>query len=191
MPDPEHLPFDEAEFSHSKAPDAVPESGIMGRWVNGIGIVFAIGILISAAILFVEVILRYVFNNPTTWAHETVVFLNACAFIFGGLYAAALDKHIRVVLFYDRLRHGLRRGFDVVISLVCMISCAFFAWAAWQSVKRAVWTPQGTFRLETSGSAWNPPYPGLLKVFLFAILLALAVQFIVLAVNYARSKGND
>lgn len=56
-------------------------------------------------------------------------------------------------------------------------------------MKRAAWTPAGEFRLETSGSAWNPVYPGLLKVFLLVVLVALALQFVVLAINYARGTA--
>lgn len=176
---------------HREQPEAIPESGHLGKSIQNVGILFAVGILISAALLFFEVIMRYAFNSPTTWVHETVVFLNASAFVFGGLYAAALDKHIRVVIFYERLKSGLRRSFDIGISVACLIASGFFAWASWQSVKRAAWTPQGEFHLETSGSAWNPPYPGLLKIFLFVILILLAVQFAVLALNYARAKGKD
>lgn len=167
-------------------PGADPHAGPMGRAINAAGIIFAIGILCSAGILFLEVVLRYVFNKPTSWAHETVIFINACAFVFGGLYVAARNAHIRVVLLYDALSAGWRRGFDVVISLICAIASAFFAWAAWQSVKKAAWTPQGDFRLETSGSAWNPPTPGLLKVFLFVVLILMTLQFAVFAVSYLR-----
>ncbi len=168
---------------------AAPVSGAMGRVVDRVGTLFALAILASAAILVVEVVLRYVFNAPTIWAHETVIFLTATSFVFGGLFVAARDAHIRVVLIYDQLTGPLRRVFDVAISLACLVSTAFFAWAAWQTVLKAAWTPQGDFRLETSGSAWDPPTPGLLKVFLFAILVVMAVQFVVLAVNYARGAA--
>lgn len=179
------------DLVHRNEPVASPHSGRFGKGIYSAGIVFAIGILISAVLLFYEVILRYVFNSPTTWVHETVVFLNASAFIYGGLYAAAIDKHIRVVLFYERLKPGMHRVFDIGISLSCLIASLFFAWAAWQSVKRAAWTPQGEFRLETSGSAWNPVYPGLMKIFLFVILILLAVQFAIIAINYVRARGED
>lgn len=182
-------PLSAAEAALHRDPGAAPESGALGRAINALGVVFAIGILCSAGILFAEVILRYVFNRPTVWAHETVIFLNACAFVFGGLYVAARDAHIRVVIFYDNLRPMVRRWFDVAISLACALSSGFFAWAAWKSVEKAAWTPQGAFRLETSGSAWNPPTPGLLKIFLFVILVVLTVQFVLLALNYLRGRG--
>lgn len=180
-----------SEDTESRAPEPglggpAPEAGAMGRVIDRLGLVFALAILCSAGILGLEVVLRYVFHAPTVWAHETVIFLTAISFVFGGLYVAARNAHIRVVLIYDALPPRLRRRFDVAISVACLLSTAVFAWAAWQSVKRAVWTPAGDFRLETTGSAWDPPTPGLLKVFLFLILIAMAVQFAVLAWNYAR-----
>lgn len=182
-------PLTRAEEVLHKDPGADPSSGLLGKLINEGGVVFAFGILCSAGILFLEVILRYVFDKPTSWAHETVIFLNACAFVFGGLYVAARNAHIRVVLIYDALSDGTRRWLNAVISIICAVSSAFFAWAAWKSVEKAAWTPQGDFRLETSGSAWNPPTPGLLKVFLFIILVVMTLQFTVQAVNYMRGRS--
>lgn len=173
----------------SSAPKgADPHSGALGRVINGMGIVFALGILGSAAILVLEVFLRYVLNKPTIWAHETVIFLNAMAFVFGGLYAAARDTHIRVVLLYDYVSKPARRVLNIWISLACFAATSVFAWAAWQGVKRAIWTPAGDFRLETSGSAWNPPTPGLLKLFLLFVLIVMAVQFLIFAISYFARK---
>ena len=167
----------------------IPEAGALGRWIDRGGLLFAIGIVVSMLILIQEVFLRYVFNSPTNWAHETTVFLSAIAFIYGGLYCAARDRHIRVVLIYDAIGPRLRRTFDVVISGICMASSAMFAWAAWLMVERAAWAPTGEIRLERSGSAWDPVYPGLVKIFLMLVLGVMAVQFLVLAVNYARGRS--
>jgi len=156
---------------------AIPEAGAFGRWIDRVAILPALGLVASMLILIQEVILRYVFNSPTIWAHETTVFL-----------CASRDRHIRVVLIYDILPPRIRRLFDIVISTVCALSAGAFAWAAWQMVKRAAWRPDGSFRLETSGSAWNPPYPGILKILLMIALAVMAVQFVILAVNYARAR---
>lgn len=170
---------------------AVAEAGWLGIWVDRAGIIFAIGIILSMLILIQEVFLRYVLNSPTSWAHETTIFLCAVAFVYGGLYCAARNTHIRVVIIYDYVPAKFRRVLDIIISLVSAISALFFAWAAWFMVKRAVFEPGGSIRLETSGSAWNPPTPALLKVFMLVVMLVLAVQFLILAVNYARGKTSD
>ncbi|WP_417689378.1 TRAP transporter small permease subunit [Roseibium sp.] len=167
---------------------AIPETGVLGRWIDRGGIVFAIGIVLSMLILLNEVLLRYLFDAPTIWAHETTIFLCGAAFIYGGLYCTVRDRHIRVVLIYDALPPGFRRIFDVIISLVCAAASAMFAWAAWLMVQRAAFRPDGSFRLERSGSAWDPVFPGLIKVFLLVVLAAMAVQFLILAVNYARGR---
>ncbi len=161
---------------------------MLGRVIDRLGIVFAIGIIAAMLILIQEVVLRYFFNSPTIWAHETTVFLAGVAFIFGGLYCTARDSHIRVVLIYDQLGPRLRRVFDIVISIVCALAAAMFTWAGWIMVSRAAFTPAGDFRLERSGSAWDPIYPGVIKVFLMVVLGVMTVQFVILAINYARGR---
>lgn len=179
---------DAVEFEPAARKPSVPEAGLLGRGIDRLAIVFALCFLVSMAILIFEIFMRYVLTAPTLWAHETTIFLCAIAFVYGGVYCASHDRHIRVVLIYDAVGPRIRRALDVVISLVCFFSAAFFAYAAWLMVRRAVWAPSGDIRFERTGSAWNPPTPALLKLFLLAMLVVLGVQFLVLAYNYARRK---
>jgi TRAP-type C4-dicarboxylate transport system permease small subunit len=164
-------------------------SGLYGKIVEKIGTVFAIGFLASMSVLIIEIVMRHVFDSPTLWAHETTTFLCGIGFVFGGLFCASRDKHIRVVIIYDIAGPKLRRFLDITISLICAVASGFFAWAAWLMVGRAAFAPDGTIRLETSGSAWNPPFPSLLKIFLLIVMVALTIQFVILAVNYMRGLG--
>ncbi|BDA83627.1 hypothetical protein Sa4125_11690 [Aureimonas sp. SA4125] len=170
--------------------DTVPEAGALGRGIEWIGYIFAAAIVASAAALLFEIFMRYVLNSPTNWVHETSIFLCAIAFIYGGLFCAARDSHIRVVLIYDALGPRLRVVFDVIIYIISAISAAFFAWASWLMVATSFWNPNGTFHMEGTGSAWNPPTPALLKGFLLIVMIVLSIQFIVLAVNHARRRGS-
>lgn len=167
---------------------AIPEAGALGRLIDRLGIVFAIGIVLAMLILIQEVVLRYVFNAPTIWAHETTVFLCGIAFIYGGLYCSARNSHIRVVVLYDFVPRKVRRVLDVLISLVCAVCAGFFTWAAWIMVQRAAFLPDGALRLERSGSAWDPIYPGLLKILMLVTLGVMTVQFLILSYNYARKS---
>lgn len=170
---------------------AVPEAGLLGRIVDKAGYIFAVGIVAAAFILLMEVFLRYIFNAPTIWAHETTVFLCGIAFVFGGLYCTCRNTHIRVVLLYDHFSPRRRRVADIVISLVSALASGFFAYAAYHMVERAVVTPSGEIRLETTGSAWSPPTPALIKIFILVVMILLVVQFLVLAVNYAKRSAKD
>ena len=169
---------------------AIPEAGWLGRGIDAGGYIFAAGIGLSAIILLSEVFLRYVLNAPTVWAHETTTFLCGISFLYGGLFCASRDSHIRVVLLYDLLPPRGRRAMDVVISLASALAAAFFAYAAWLMVGNALWSPGGDLHLERSGSAWNPPTPALVKTFLLVMLVLLTLQYIVLAVNYARRPAS-
>ncbi|MBO6808620.1 TRAP transporter small permease subunit [Thalassospira sp.] len=175
--------------------EALSEAGWLGRVITVAARGFAVCILAAMAILVMEVFLRYVFNRPTIWAHETSIFLSAVTFIFGGLYCVARNTHIRVVLIYDVVRASLRHLLDVVISIACLGASLFFAWASWLMVKKAMFRPDGSFFLETTGSAWNSPAPAVLKIFLFCVLVAMSLQFLILTFNYARGckapKGHD
>ena len=163
-----------------------PEAGRFGLVIERIGYVFATAIVLAALILIYEIFMRYVLGSPTKWVHEASIFLCAIAFLYGGLFCASRNSHIRVVLIYDVLPPRLRRVFDVVIYVTSAISALFFAYAAWLVVKLAFWTPSGAFRMETTGSAWNPPTPAILKLFLFLVMIGLAIQFLILAFNHAR-----
>lgn len=172
--------------NHDSEPSSPPEAGFLGRAIVAGGRLFAICLIAAMAILNGEVLLRYLFNSPTIWAHEATIFLCAVTFVYGGLYCTARNSHIRVVLLYDQMKGHYRKILDALISVVCAVSSGLFAWASWLMVERAVFRPDGSIRLETSGSAWNPPTPALLKLFLLLVLTLMAVQFAVLAVNHAR-----
>lgn len=168
--------------------EPIPEAAFLGVVIGKVSDFFALMIWVAAIILVTEVFLRYVFNAPTIWGHETVVFIIACSFIFGGLLVATRDRHIRVVIIYDILPPKARRMMNIFISFSCFLSTLLFSWAIWIAVKRAIFTPQGDFRVERSGSAFNAPYPGLLRVFLFVVMLLLTLQFLILTINYFRKK---
>ena len=173
------------------SPETLAQAGWLGRLISSFARVFAVGILIAVVILLMEVFLRYVFNAPTLWAHEATTFLSAITFIFGGLFCVARNSHIRVVLVYDAVGPRVRRGLDIIISIACLGASVFFAWAAWLMVKKAIFRPDGSLFLETSGSAWNSPTPAMTKIFLLLVLVVMSVQFMILTVNYVRKPTSE
>ncbi|MBF2760377.1 MAG: TRAP transporter small permease subunit [Ectothiorhodospiraceae bacterium AqS1] len=153
-----------------------------------LGHFFAALFLVSMAILIFEVVMRYAFDRPTIWVHETTIFICAICFVFGGLHSVARNGHIRVVLLYDHVSPAMRRRLDIAIYTICGFATGIFSYAIWPTVVKSFWAPTGEFRMITSGSAWNPPYPTLLRAFLFLVLIAMTVQFAVLVFNRIRRK---
>ncbi len=175
----------DAEEHTARDPLLVPQDGL-SAWLVPMGRVVSLAFLFITAITFLEVVLRYGFNAPTRWVHETTIALTAVCFAFGGAYCLALDRHIRVVLIYDALSPGLRRWFDVVICIVGALACGLMAWVAYDFAYKGFFNASGQFRLETSGSAWNPPTPAIVKAILFLTLCVMCAQFVLQAIRHLR-----
>lgn len=173
------------EPQHRKADEG---SDAFAWVVLKLGQFFSALFLVSMAILILEVVMRYVFNSPTIWVHETTIFLCAACFLFGGLHSVSRNGHIRVVLLYDRASNRLRRWLDIGIYTICGLATGMFSFAIWPTVVRSFWAPTGEFRVITSGSAWNPPYPSLLRAFLLVVLIAMTIQFAVFVISRLRKK---
>ena len=151
-----------------------------------LSLVFAAIVLVS----FYEIIRRYVFDAPTLWVHETVTFAGATLFVIGGLYALATDRHVRIVLIYDSVSSRAQRWLRVVHHLLGLAFCGMLLFASWSMAKGAVLAPWGGFRLETSGSAWNPPFPALLKVVILVAVAVMTLQFVLHLIRDLRGKGD-
>lgn len=167
-------------------PDTPPDR--FGAIILKLGPPFAAMFILSMVILNFEVVMRYAFDRPTIWVHETTIFICAICFVFGGLHSVTRDGHIRVVLLYDYVSERVRCWLDVFIYTVCGAATAMFSIALWPTVVKSFWTPTGEFRLITSGSAWNPPFPTLLRVFLFVTLVAMTIQFLLFVIRRVRGK---
>ena len=120
-------------------------------------------------------LMKYVFNSPTFWAHETTSFLIAAIFLIGGPVALARDKHIRVRMIYDSVTPQRKRVLDIVNSVIALIFFAGLTYASWVMVGKSWFTPGGELHLEGTGTSWNPPTPALLKLM---VLICVAVMFV-------------
>lgn len=167
---------------------SAPPADFFAAAVARIGHLFAVLFLVSMCILIFEIVMRYAFNRPTIWVHETTIFICAICFVYGGLHSVSRDGHIRIVLLYDKASQNVRRWLDIVIYTICGIATALFSYAIWPTVFKSFYDPTGAFRMITSGSAWNPPYPALLRAFLFIALVAMTVQFLVFVINKIRGQ---
>ena len=121
-------------------------------------------------IMFYEVVSRYVFSRPTLWANELSLWIASFVFLFAGQYAMQQRSHIRIYVIYDMMPRWMQKTSDVIsVSLICTF---FFAllWGGYNDALRRM------LRMETFGTAWDPPIPGTLKPAILIIILLVTIQ---------------
>jgi len=92
-----------------KVIDAVSTwSGLVARW----------GCLGLVLVLCFEVMMRYVFDNPTIWAHEMSMMLGVFIVCMGWSFVHVRRGHVRVDVFYSRLSPRGKGIVDVACFLV-------------------------------------------------------------------------
>lgn len=125
-------------------------------------------ILAMMLVLVWEVLMRYGFNAPTCWAHETSQYFFGAHFIIGGAYALRWGSHVSVDVLYGRLSPRAAALLDLFTWLLFYIFCGFLLGRGWE----AAWT--SVTRWENTYSPWGPPlWPLRLTIPLAAVLVLL------------------
>ena len=119
-------------------------------------------------ILIYEIVMRYVFNTPTNWAHETSQFLFASYALLSGAYTFRHRLHVNMDIIYNRFSPRMKAIVDLLTSFIALCFIISLLWwgglTAWESVQLR----------ETSTTNWAPPlYPVKLMLPLGAALLLL------------------
>ena len=118
--------------------------------------------------IIVEVVLRYGFNSPTLWAHETAQFLYGAYCILGGAYVLLHKAHVNMDIVYARLSLRKRAILDLVTSSLFFL---FIVVMLWQGV---ILASKAVAVLEVTTTAWAPPvWPVKLMLPLAALLILL------------------
>lgn len=168
--DPDTAPVGHATDGHVANPfdAAIDWCGKGVSWLVFVSMLISVG----------EVVSRYGFDSPTSWVHETTVFLIAIMFCVGGPVALARDKHIRVRILYDVVSPRARNWLDVLNGVISLGFCGGMSWAAYTLFWRSSHDPSGAWTFERSGTSWNPPFPTLTKGIILVALAIMTVQVV-------------
>jgi len=117
---------------------------------DGVGKVISMLVFPMIGVLVWEVIMRYVFNQPTIWAHELSAMLYAIFFLLGGAYTLRWKAHINVDVVYVRLPPRIRAIVDLITWLFFYYFCTVMLWLgarfAWSSI----------LKMERASTVWEP-----------------------------------
>jgi len=129
-----------------------------------------IAVAFIVLVMFYEVVSRYVFEKPTLWANELSLWIAGFVFLFAGLYAKQQRSHIRIYIIYDLMPRWMQKLSDCIsVALIW----AFFICLLWGGYTEAV---TKFARMETFGTAWDPPIPATIKPAILIVVGLVAVQ---------------
>ena len=141
------------------------------RWVGrfAMHLIFVMG-----AVLLWSTISRLAFNAPVNWALEMSQFLLSAYYLLGGAYSMQLDAHVRMDLFYSKMKPRTRAITDsITIVAVIFYLCVLF-WGGVSSTTYSVVYSQKNY------TAWAPllwPVKVAMTTGIFLMLLQTISQF--------------
>ncbi|MDM8544244.1 TRAP transporter small permease subunit [Desulfococcaceae bacterium HSG9] len=134
------------------------------------GKLFSFLIVVATIQVCFELVLRYVFNAPTTWGLEMTLYLCSTTYVMAGAYAERYNAHIKVDIFYNCWSIRTRAFFDLIVTdSLLMFFCIVLTWQS------AMWFWEAVSQGLTSGTIWDPPiWPMRLIILAGAFFLLLA-----------------
>lgn len=133
--------------------------------------------LVAVALSVLEVVMRYVFDRPSSWSNPTVTTLCAIGFALGGAYTMAEGGHVRITLLADRAGPAGRRVLAVLGLGVGLFYLGGLGFGLWLQAEESVLRFPAGWQPELTPGPPNWPLPALGK----AVLLGAAVLFLLVA----------
>ena len=94
----------------------------------------ASALLLTAVLLFVNVVLRYVFSASTSWAEELIRYLMIWITFIGGSVCVRKGAHIRMDFLLTLIPKAAHRWVNRLVFLVAAFFCAALFWYSFQLV---------------------------------------------------------
>jgi TRAP-type C4-dicarboxylate transport system permease small subunit len=129
--------------------------------------------LAAVAITAFEVVMRYVFNAPTSWGFELTILLCAICYLLSGGFVTLQRRHVAITALYDLMPSRVRFWLDAFAMLVGIVAMSLLVWAAWRPGIKAITL------VERTGSAWNSPSPAIIKPLIAAGAALIVLQLLV------------
>jgi TRAP-type C4-dicarboxylate transport system permease small subunit len=161
--------------------------GVLERAMSGVNKVMAvfgmIALLVASFVLTYSVFSRYLFRAATDWQDEVAVFSIVGAVFLAGAWVQAQRGHIGIEAVASILPPSANRVRIVIVDLMTVAFCAFFAWKSWTLFYEA-WVDK-----MTTSSTFSPPLTipyGLMALGMTLLVVQIALQ---LAAHFAGKRA--
>ncbi len=121
-------------------------------WVNQAMVVLGmLALLVASVVLTSSVVSRYLMKASTDWQDEAAVFCLVGATFLCGAFVQSMRGHVGIEAIAGLLPQSLNRLRLMLVDLLSVLFCTFFAWKSW-SLFHEAWV-EG----QTTSSSWAPP----------------------------------
>jgi TRAP-type C4-dicarboxylate transport system permease small subunit len=134
-----------------------------------------IALLAASFVLTYSVFSRYWFKAATDWQDEVAVFCIVGAVFLCGAWVQSLRGHVGIEAVASVLSPAANRIRMILVDLMSLAFCAFFAWKSWTLFHEA-WVDK-----MTTSSTFSPPLTipyGLMAAGMSLLVVQLLLQFI-------------
>jgi TRAP-type mannitol/chloroaromatic compound transport system permease small subunit len=111
---------------------------IVDKINSKLGYVLSFSIVVMLVIMLYEVISRYIFNHPTTWAWRVNSMIFSATLILGGGYVLLLKGHVKLDLIYERVSSAKKRLFDIITFPIFLIFIVLAMWQGWKMAASSI-----------------------------------------------------
>ena len=108
--------------------------------------------IIAVFVYYYEVVVRYVFNSPTNWAHESMFLMFGMQYLVAGAYAMLTGSHVRVDIFYAKFSARGKAFIDLLTSIF------FFIFAGTLLYTSYIFSMDAIGQNEVSFTEWTIQY---------------------------------
>src|SRR4051794_10409281 len=157
--------------------DVKRHAGPLGRAMAAVNAVMVfVGmllLLVAALVLTYSVFSRYLFKAGTDWQDEVAVFSIVGAVFLAGAWVQAQRGHVGIEAISSILPPAVNRVRRIVVDIMTLAFCAFFAWKSWTLFHEA-WVDN-----MTTSSTFSPPLTipyGLMAAGMTLLVIQLALQ---------------
>jgi TRAP-type C4-dicarboxylate transport system permease small subunit len=157
----------------------------LNRANRALSVVGMVALLVASIVLTYSVFSRYLFRAATDWQDEVAVFCIVGAVFLAGAWVQSQRGHIGIEAIVSILPARINRIRVIVVDLMTLAFCAFFAWKSWTLFHEA-WVDK-----MTTSSTFAPPLTipyGLMAAGMTLLVLQLALQVIGHFVARARHE---
>jgi TRAP-type mannitol/chloroaromatic compound transport system permease small subunit len=154
---------------------------------EGVGRIVAWATAIVVVVVFVDVVMRYVFNTSFVFTQELEWHLFAFIFLMGAGATLLKDGHVRVDIFYQRFNHQHRAWINLIGVIFFLIpGCIMIILTSLKFVSSAFTVMEG------SPDPGGIPYRFILKSCIPAGFILVLMQGIALGIrSYYHIRGRD